>query len=148
MIMIYLLSFLFILGLFAAISIPLVIISEKRKRRELEKVFSGRQELEERDFYERYFREKEIPFYVVQKIRVILEEVLDADLSRLSAKDDFSKNLNFFWQEDSLADVEIIERIEEEFGIAFQQKDFESLNPFTVEQIVEITWTKILEKSQ
>ena len=88
--------FLIIIGIIVAISIPIAIIGEKRKRREISRVFRGRQELDERSFYEKYFEEKGIPFFVVQKVRGILEDVLDADLSRLSAEDDFSKNLNFF----------------------------------------------------
>jgi len=130
------------------ISIPLGIIGDKRRNKELENVFGGRQELDEQDFYERYFESKGIPFYIVRKIREILEEVLNADLSRLSAEDDFSKNLNFFWQEDSLADVEIFEKIEEEFEIKFYQSDFENLETTSVNDIVNIVWRKVKEKNE
>jgi acyl carrier protein len=128
------------------ISIPLTIIANKKRKREIESVFEKRQELTERDFYETHFQNKGTLCFVVRKIRQILEEVFDADLLRLSSKDDFSKNLNFFWQEDSLADVEIIEQIEEEFNIKFYQADFEHLNSLTVEQIVDCTWNKVREK--
>jgi acyl carrier protein len=77
-----------------------------------------------------------------------LEDVLDADLSRLSAEDDFSKNLNFFWQEDSLADVEIFERIEEEFQIKLHQSDFDGLETTTINDIVNIVWRKVREKNE
>lgn len=105
--MIYFYIFLSIIAGLFIISIPLGILGDRLRNKEVEKAFGGRQELDERDFYERYFESKGVPFYVVQKIREILEDVLEADLSRLSAEDDFSKNLNFFWQEDSMADVEI-----------------------------------------
>jgi acyl carrier protein len=77
-----------------------------------------------------------------------LEDVLDADLSRLLAEDGFSKNLNFFWQEDSLADVEIFERIEEEFQIKLHQSDFDGLETTTINDIVNIVWRKVREKNE
>jgi acyl carrier protein len=136
-----------IAGLIAA-SIPVIIIGRRKQEKQIEDVFGGRQELTDRDFYERYFEAKGVPFYVVKKIREILEDVLDADLSRLSAEDDFSKNLNFFWHEDSLADVEIFEKIEEEFDIKFQPADFENLQTTSVNDIVEIVWRKVKEKNE
>lgn len=134
-------------GLIAA-SIPVIIIGRRNSKNKLEKAFIGRQELSERDFYERYFESKGVPFYVVKKIREILEEVLDADLSRLSAEDDFSKNLNFFWQEDSLADVEMFEKIEEEFDIKIEQSDFEGVETTSVNDLVNIVWRKVREKDE
>lgn len=142
----YLYGFLVFIAFVIIIAIPYGIIMEKRRQRKLEEVFDERQILDEREFYEKYFQEKNIPFFIIQKVRQILEEELDADLSQLSAKDDFSENLSFFWDTDSLAEVEIIEHIEEEFDIEFQQKDFENLNPFTVERLIEITWEKTQKK--
>jgi acyl carrier protein len=144
--MVYFYSFLIIIVFFVITAIPLVIISEKRKQRKLEEVFAGRQELNEQSFYEKYFYGQGVPFFIVKKIREILEDVLGADLSRLSAGDDFSKNLNFFWQEDSLADVEILERIEEEFEINFNQADFDELETTSIENIVNVVWRKVREK--
>lgn len=129
-----------------AVSIPVFIIAKQNWKKRIENVFGGRQELNERDFYERYFESKEIPFYVVKKLREILEEVLEADLSRLSAEDDFSKNLNFFWQEDSLADVEIFEKIEDEFAITLTQTDLDLLETMSVTNIVNMIWKKIQER--
>lgn len=146
--MFYIYIFLAIVGVLIVISIPLGIIGDKIRNKNLKKVFGGRQELNERDFYERYFESQGVPFFVVKKIREILEDVLDADLSRLSAEDDFSKNLNFFWQDDSLADVEMFERIEEEFQIKLHQSDFENLETTSVNDIVNIVWRKVREKNE
>ena len=146
--MFYVYIFLVIVGVLIVVSIPLGIIGDKIRSKNLEKVFGGRQELNERDFYERYFESQSVPFFVIKKIREILEDVLDADLSRLSAEDDFSKNLNFFWQEDSLADVEIFERIEEEFQIKLHQSDFDGLETTTINDIVNIVWRKVREKNE
>jgi acyl carrier protein len=120
----------------------------KQRKKKIETVFGERQELSERDFYEAYFQDIGIPFFVVKKIRQILEEVLNADLSRLSSKDDFSKNLNFFWEEDSLADVEIFEQIEEEFSIKFYQEDFKTLETLKVNDIVNIVRKKVQNKDE
>ncbi len=131
-----------------ALFVTLGVIGERQRRKKIEKVFENRQELDERDFYERYFESKDVPFYIIKKIREILEEVLEADLSRLSAEDDFSKNLNFFWQEDSMADVEIFEKIEEEFEIKFHQSDFDNLQTTSVNDIVNIVWQKVKDKNE
>lgn len=132
---------------FIVISIPLIIFADWRRKKNLENAFGDRQHLDERDFYEKYFQEKDIPFYVVRRVRKILEDILDADFSKLSAEDDFYKNLNFFWQDDSLAEVEMIEAFEEEFEIKFEQADFDRLESFSINDIVELIWRKIRKKN-
>ena len=44
---------------------------------------------------------------VVDDVRKVLELHLNADLSRLHAEDDFSKNLKFFFDRESMVDVEM-----------------------------------------
>lgn len=138
--------YLIVFGGLVAASIPVFIIAAQNRNKKIEEVFGNRQTLNERDFYERYFQSQGIPFYVVKKFREILEEVLDADFSRLSAEDDFSKNLNFFWQEDSLADVEIFEKIEEEFDITLTRTDFDHIKTMSITNIVNMIWRKIQER--
>jgi acyl carrier protein len=139
-----------ILGTIAILLIaaaPFVILIVRKFNKKNEDVFGGRQELTEREFYEKYFAEKGVPFYVVQKIRQILEEELDADFSRLSADDDFSKNLSFFWEHDSLADVEILLRIEEEFDIKISIEEAADFYR-TVDGIVKFVWEKVRQKNE
>lgn len=144
--MFYFYSFLGIVIFFVVITIPLVIIGEKRKQRKLEEIFAGRQTLDEQSFYEKYFANQGVPFFIVKKIREILEEILGADLSSLSANDDFSKNLNFFWREDPWVEVEIFERIVEEFEINLHQSDLDELETTSIKNIVNLVWRKIREK--
>ena len=92
-------------------------------------------------FYTSYFKGTGISKKVVDGVKQVLEEQLSADLSRLSAEDDFSKNLNFFWKLDSLADVEIIIALEEEFNIKIE--DFEAEQTFTVRDIVNLVSGKL-----
>lgn len=144
--MIYVLSFLAIIGFLILITIPLSIWSERQRKKKIEAVFDGRQELDEYGFYEKYFQSRGVPFFVVEKVRKILEDVLEADLSRLSAEDDFSKELNFFWQADSLADVELIEQLQEKFEIKFL--DSEVANLRTVNDVVNLTWQRVRESEE
>jgi len=76
----------------------------------------------------------------VSGVRRILEEHLDADLSKLSATDDFSTNLAFFWRYDSMADVEIVLALEKEFGIEIT--DEEAAAARTIRAIVNLVWNK------
>lgn len=128
-------------------SLPLAALDTRKRRRAIEEAFRGRQELDERDFYEKYFEQREIPFFIVRKVRQILERDLDADLSRLSAEDDFTKNLNFFWQFDSLADAEIVLSLEEEFQIKLAEKNLQE-EFRTVDGLVNLVWRKVREKEE
>lgn len=130
-----------LLAALAAVSVPLVILDERRRRRKLEEAFAGRAPLDAQTFYEKYFRERGVPAFIVIQVRDILEEVFDADLRRISAADDFSANLNFLFQEDSMADVELVERLEEEFHIKIS--DAEVGRTRTVEDMVYLVWSKL-----
>ena len=66
-------------------------------------------------------------------------------MSQLSAKDDFSKNLSFSWEYDSFADVEILLRIEDEFGVKISDGEAQNRTN-TVEKIVDLVWKKVQEK--
>jgi acyl carrier protein len=130
--------------LIAVIAVAAVLMGRwesRAKRRKLEEAFRGRRPLDERTFYETYFQSRGVPPAVVSRVRKILEEELEADLSRLSSKDDFQKNLSFFWQCDSMADVEVVVRLEEEFGITIT--DAEAGKTSTVEDLVNLVWLKL-----
>lgn len=137
----YLLSILILVAIMILIAIPLVLRERRAKRRKLEQVFADRQVLDERAFYEKYFQERGVPFFVVSKLRNCLEHELDADLSRLTAADDFKKNLSFFWEYDSLAGVNIVFRLEEEFDIKITDSEAESVT--TIDDLVSLVWSKV-----
>lgn len=114
------------------------------KKRKIEEAFAEREPLDEHTFYEKYFRARGLPANIVLKVRRILEDELNADLSRLAAEDDFSRNMSFFWEYDSMADVEIVTRLEEEFGIKIT--DAEAKQVRTVEAIVNLVWGKLCQR--
>jgi acyl carrier protein len=127
-------------------AVTLFMIHEWRERkRNIRNAFAGREPLSEEAFYEKYFQSRGIPANVVAKIRRILQEETSVDMSRLSDKDDFTGNLAFLFPiDDGLDSVEIIMRIEEEFGIKISDDDAGRMR--TVEDIVIETWHKICQR--
>ena len=103
-------------------------------KKRLDEVFEGRSKLTCKEFHEKYFEDIGVDLAVVEGVRAILEEQFDVDLSQLSSKDDFSKNLSFLWSWDSMADVEIIIQLEEKFNIKIT--DHEAEKAHTVKDIV------------
>lgn len=115
-----------------------------QKKRKIERVFSGREPQTSEQFYDRYFKEQGIPFYIVDGVRNILEKQLSADLSCLADRDDFSKNLSFFWDFDSMAAVEIVCALEEKFGIKIT--DSEAEKTLTINDIVKLVNSKVMAR--
>lgn len=132
------------IAFFVVILLPVSNWLEKKRRKRVEEIFAGRQTLDERAFYEKYFQSSGVPAYVAMKIRGIMERALGEDLSRLSAEDDFRGNLKFFLDEDDWAGIDIVEEIEKEFGIRFNQSECERM--LKVKDIVSLTWAKIRQK--
>jgi acyl carrier protein len=112
-----------------------------RKNCKIEAAFAGRSSLSPAEFYERFFRAQGIPEEIVVGVRKVLEEQLGADLSRLIAPDDFTQNIGFFFEFDSMADVEIICALEKEFSIKISNK--ETMGAHTIQSIVDLVWRKI-----
>jgi acyl carrier protein len=110
------------------IAISLLIKKEDKCREvEIDKIFEGRIKLTPDEFYEEYYNDKGIPKYIILDILKLLEDELEADLSRLIPDDDFSKNLRYLFEFDSMADVEIIESIETKFSITISDTEAENI---------------------
>ena len=117
------------------------IFQSRAVKKKLEAAFAGREPLDDQTFYEVYFRSRGVPADVVVKVRRILEEEFDVDLSRVSAEDDFASNLSFIADYGSLDAVEVVMRLEEEFGIEIS--DAEAERSTSVEGIVNLVWNKL-----
>jgi acyl carrier protein len=126
---------------FVIVGILLIRFQSRQKAEKIECAFSGREHLSTEQFYDSYFSEQGVPFHVVAGVSNILAEQFDVDMSRLSAADDFSENLHFLWDFDSMADVEIIQALEKQFGI--QITDQEAEKAVTVRDIVNLVCGKI-----
>ena len=117
----------------------------ENKQTELERVFGGREPLNDSQLWENYFRGKGVALDTVIRVRRILTEILDADLLRIRDTDDFSKELAFFWDFDSLADVEIVQALEKEFHITIHDQDAEAMK--TLHDIVLGVHAKLRSQS-
>ncbi|MEC5218630.1 acyl carrier protein [Actimicrobium sp. GrIS 1.19] len=131
------------LGIVAAVVLLTVLVrmDSLRKAKKVEAAFAGRESLAPDQFYERYFRGKGVSIDVVNGVRAILEAQLGADMSRLADTDDFSRNLSFFWDFDSMASVEIACALEERFAITITDEEAEFTK--TVGDIVGLVTRKI-----
>ena len=98
--------------------------------RMLDDVFKGREPLNDSQLRESYLKKFGVTIDTVAKVRRILSEILHVDLRRIRDTDDFSKELAFFWDLDSLADVEIVEALEEEFQIVISDAEAEAMKTF------------------
>lgn len=122
----------------------LVLLPYRKKEKAIERTFGGRQSHSDDEFHEQYFQQEGIPRHVVTGVKRILEEHLKADLSRLEDRDDFSTNLAFFWELDSMADVEIVTALEKEFNIIIEDAEAEKIS--TIREIIELVWRKLKNK--
>jgi acyl carrier protein len=132
-----------IIGLVAFVLSGAAVIKYRdwQRTKKIESAFAHRRQRSTTEFYEEFFREQGVPEEIVSGVKCILEEQLSADLSRIIDSDDFSKNLNFFWDYDSMADVEIICELEKRFSIKITNE--EAVNVHTVKDIVDLVWRKV-----
>lgn len=134
------------LALVALIGIPIGFWRSRNKKKKYSAAFAEREPLTDTGFFETYFAHRGVPPEITIKVRRVLEEVLDSDLSRLSADDDFGKNLSFFFQYDSMADVEIVCKLEETFQIKITNQEAQGTH--TVDDVVNLVWRKLYERAQ
>lgn len=120
------------------------IFQSRAVKKKLEATFSGREPLDDQSFYERHFSSRGVPADVVVKVRRILEDEFDVDLSRVSAEDDFARNLSFIVDYGSLDAVEVVMRLEEEFSVKIS--DAEAEHTTSVEGIINMVWNKLRQR--
>ncbi|MDR2208700.1 MAG: hypothetical protein LBE22_07000 [Azoarcus sp.] len=136
-------TMLLVLGGIAIVASVIWLVGHERRAKEkkVQRAFVGREPLTPEAFYDRYFLGLGIEPEVIFGIRKILEEHLDADMSRLHAEDDFSKNLSFFWDFDSMADVDVVLAIEEYFQIKITNTEAEKTH--TVSELMRLVSGKV-----
>jgi len=118
---------------------------DRREQKKIEGLFSGREALSNKEFYDKYFSSNNIPEHIVYGVKRILEEQLDTDLSKLQAEDSFSSNLSAYFALDSMADVEIVVALEEEFNITISDKEAQETH--SIRDIVNLVQRKTNEKA-
>ena len=113
----------------------------RKKIKQTIKTFDRRDAVDTQSFYERYYRDKGIDIQIIRGIREVLEKVLDADMSRIQPSDDFTTNLKFYFDSDSMADVEIVVGLEKTFEIIIS--DEEAQRTKTIDDIVMLVDSKM-----
>ena len=111
----------------------------------LEKIkrsFMGRPSLTPSEFYQKYYLDKGVSKEVVIEIIHLLEQELDTKLSQLDPDDDFSKNLSYFFEVDSMVDVDIVVALEASFAIKISNSEAEALT--TINDIILFVQHKLL----
>lgn len=104
-----------------------LLLGDSEKDAKVEAVFRGREPLDDRALWDRYFSEHGVAEGTVGRVRKVLSDVLQTDLTRIRDTDDFSKELAFFWDWDSLADVEAVQGLEAEFQITITDGEAEAM---------------------
>ena len=128
------------------ILLPWIVRLERKKRKERTNIiFQGLESIDAQSFYERYYRDKGIEIQIIKGIREVLEKVLDADMSRIQPGDDFTKNLKYYFDSDSMADVEIVVGIEKTFEIKIA--DEEAQRTKTIDDLIMLVKEKIKLKT-
>jgi acyl carrier protein len=117
----------------------------KQKQEKVARAFAGREPLDAHQLWVRYFRQYNVAPETVARIREIFSRMLEVDLSRIRDTDDFSKNLAFFWDFDSLVDVELVQELEAQFGITITDAEAEAMK--TLKDIVLTVHAKIMAHS-
>lgn len=132
----------------ALLFITFFIIQERKYREKVKRAFEGREEMSPPDFYAAYFKPEDVSMDIVTRVIRILEQELGEDLSRLSAEDDFTKNLSFFFDNDSMFEVELVLRLEEEFGITITDAEAGDLTwNFTLRNVINLVNDKLSSKT-
>lgn len=109
-------------------------------KRQHERMFAGRSPLSSEEFYEKYFSDQGFKKDIVIRIKNVFNAKVGFDLSRLSADDDFSTELKYIWDHDSLADVEIIVSLEKEFVIKITDEEANRMH--SIRDVVQLISAK------
>ena len=111
------------------------------KQQHLDHVLAARDPLDDVQMWERCFKNKGVDFDTCTRVMRIISDVLEVDLPRVRARDDFTKELSFLWDLDSLADLKIMHALQEEFKITISDAEAEAMK--TLRDIVVGVYGKI-----
>ncbi|MCQ9379499.1 acyl carrier protein [Methyloversatilis sp. XJ19-49] len=114
----------------------------RRVDREFENTFCGRESLSNDDFYAAFYNDSGIAREIVTGVRQIIADELQFDVSRMTPVDDFSRNLRFLLDSDSMIDVALVEALEKRFEIEISDKETEDIK--TVHEIITFVHGKTL----
>lgn len=115
---------------------------KRRMNRDVENIFRDRPSLSDNDFYAAFFQDSGISCEIVYGVREVLAKELNVDVTRMIPNDDFSRNLRFLLDNDSMIDIALIEGLEMRFNITILDKEAE--NTKTIYDIIALVHRKTL----
>jgi acyl carrier protein len=92
-------------------------------QRKVDAVFAGRAPLSDDEFFERFFATSEVQKQVAVDVRRAVLENLMFDMRCLAPEDSFAQELQFVWKYDSLADVELLCQVENQFSVTLTEAE-------------------------
>lgn len=116
----------------------------RRVDQKIENTFGGRAALSDDDFYAAFFHNSGMSRVTVAGVREVLADELDMDVSRMIPDDDFSRNLRFLLDNDSMTDVALVEGLEKRFEISIS--DTEAERTRTVRDLMMLVHEKTLDR--
>jgi len=116
---------------------------DKKTRARLNDLLSSKPERNDQDYFDEFYSGSDVSEEVVSKIRYIFCEQTGIDLKPLEPDDDLSGDYSLIWALDSMADVEIVIALEEEFGIEIS--DAEAASMKSIRDISVIVTSKLEE---
>ncbi len=125
-----------------ALVVAWVLLERRRVGHEFEETFRGRASLSDDDFYGKFYEGSGVSREVIAGVREVLAHELQVDVSRMAPDDDFSRNLRFLLDSDSMMDVALVEGLEKRFGIVISDREAE--NTKTVNDIIVLVHGKSL----
>jgi hypothetical protein len=137
---------------FAAVGVTLLVIvvslavgahRKRNSRLAIETAFAGRMPVSHEEFHERYFADRGVPSFVTIGVLKVLESEFEADLSRLSAADDFAGNLRFL--RGHLEAPETMLSLEKVFEITISESDVHDMGT-KVGDVVMLVWETLRKK--
>ncbi|TGK81343.1 acyl carrier protein [Leptospira noumeaensis] len=121
--------------------IGMILFKKRRYDSSFNLVFKERVTLTKNHFFQTFYKDK-IPEFIVIQTLSILDELLPFDTSKLYPDDSFTGNLNFLWKyTDEFTDIEIIERLENNFNIEISNEEAKNINSF--DDIVKLVAKKL-----
>lgn len=113
---------------------------KRRMNRMLEATFRDRESLSDDAFYAAFYKNSGVSLETVVGVRQVLAYELQIDVSRMIPSDDFSTNLRFILENDTMIDVALVEAIENRFKISIS--DNEAENTKTIHDLINFVHTK------
>jgi acyl carrier protein len=117
-----------------------------RDDRALDRIFEGRPLLSDDEFYQRYFPDGSVSKEVAVGIRHAFVEHVPLDMRRLAPEDNFGRELQFVWSHDSLADVELLLDVEEQFDVSISEN--EARETLTMGALIRLVDLKVKAKKE